>query len=179
MSHQNVVGVTSGATGMVHQQHQARRYTDSALSPPILHSNPERQSQMTPITASTLTQESDFGQFPSVPDLPSGFSANFPFSPATTHSTFEQPVYPFSAGPTDSSVASVGVKPEIDLSAFGAELHQRVMTPEGASQSGSTHTSEDKDPFLTILEQLAENEHSMGGPSDLDFYLGDQPSLVT
>ncbi len=29
----------------------------------------------------------------------------------------------------------------------------------------------EKDPFLSLLEQLAENEHSQGGPSELDFFL--------
>lgn len=29
----------------------------------------------------------------------------------------------------------------------------------------------DKDPFLSLLEQLAENEQSRGGPSELDFFL--------
>ncbi|KAL3424110.1 fungal specific transcription factor [Phlyctema vagabunda] len=44
-----------------------------------------------------------------------------------------------------------------------------VLTPG----QGSTHGSigEEKDPFLSLLEQLAENEHSRGGPSELDFFL--------
>lgn len=29
----------------------------------------------------------------------------------------------------------------------------------------------EKDPFLSLLEQLAENEQSRGGPSELDFFL--------
>jgi hypothetical protein len=29
----------------------------------------------------------------------------------------------------------------------------------------------DHDPFLSLLEQLAENEQSRGGPSELDFFL--------
>jgi len=45
-------------------------------------------------------------------------------------------------------------------------------TPGGLSATGSTHTDGDKDPFLSLLEQLAENEQSQaGGPSDLDFFL--------
>lgn len=40
------------------------------------------------------------------------------------------------------------------------------------SASGSAHTDPEKDPFLSLLEQLAENEHSRGGPSELDFFLG-------
>lgn len=41
------------------------------------------------------------------------------------------------------------------------------MTPGGQS----TGTEGEKDPFLSLLEQLAENEHSRGGPSELDFFL--------
>ncbi|GAB7348228.1 hypothetical protein MBLNU459_g6224t1 [Dothideomycetes sp. NU459] len=47
-------------------------------------------------------------------------------------------------------------------------------TPGGMSANGSAHTEGDKDPFLSLLEQLAENEQSRGGPSDLDFYLSGQ-----
>jgi hypothetical protein len=49
-------------------------------------------------------------------------------------------------------------------------------TPGAASTSaGSVHTVEsDKDPFLTLLEQLAENEVNQGGPSELDFFLSGQ-----
>ncbi|KAF4629625.1 hypothetical protein G7Y89_g8520 [Cudoniella acicularis] len=49
------------------------------------------------------------------------------------------------------------------------------MTPGGRSTGESTGTAgtnpEEKDPFLSLLEQLAENEHSRGGPSELDFFL--------
>lgn len=49
------------------------------------------------------------------------------------------------------------------------------MTPGARSNGESTGTAgtsgEEKDPFLSLLEQLAENEHSRGGPSELDFFL--------
>lgn len=49
------------------------------------------------------------------------------------------------------------------------------MTPGGRSNGESASTAgtsgEEKDPFLSLLEQLAENEHSRGGPSELDFFL--------
>lgn len=54
---------------------------------------------------------------------------------------------------------------------------QQVLTPGGRSANGSFAESlagsngEEKDPFLSLLEQLAENEHSRGGPSELDFFL--------
>ena len=52
--------------------------------------------------------------------------------------------------------------------------YDQQPTPGGASTSGSVHTDPDKDPFLSLLEQLAENEVSRGGPSELDFFLSGQ-----
>jgi hypothetical protein len=51
---------------------------------------------------------------------------------------------------------------------------QEGMTPGARSAGESTGTGGtegEKDPFLSLLEQLAENEHSRGGPSELDFFL--------
>jgi hypothetical protein len=56
----------------------------------------------------------------------------------------------------------------------GFASNQPAMTPGGRSNGESTGSREEKDPFLTLLEQLAENEHSRGGPSELDFYLTGQ-----
>jgi hypothetical protein len=54
--------------------------------------------------------------------------------------------------------------------------YDQQPTPGGGSTSGaSVHTDPDsKDPFLSLLEQLAENEVSRGGPSELDFFLSGQ-----
>ncbi|OGE50321.1 hypothetical protein PENARI_c017G09939 [Penicillium arizonense] len=53
-----------------------------------------------------------------------------------------------------------------------------VLTPGAQSHTSGTQTttgseggSLEKDPFLSLLEQLAENENSQGGPSELDFFL--------
>ncbi|KAI9647949.1 hypothetical protein NHQ30_004339 [Ciborinia camelliae] len=52
-------------------------------------------------------------------------------------------------------------------------MREEGLTPGGRSNNGSTGTSgEEKDPFLSLLEQLAENEQQSGGPSELDFFLG-------
>ncbi|XHG00564.1 hypothetical protein AWENTII_004000 [Aspergillus wentii] len=59
---------------------------------------------------------------------------------------------------------------------------QPAVTPGAQSQASGSHTtagaggsdngSSEKDPFLSLLEQLAENEqNSQGGPSELDFFL--------
>ncbi len=56
----------------------------------------------------------------------------------------------------------------------GNGMQQEGMTPGARSNGESTGTGGtegEKDPFLSLLEQLAENEHSRGGPSELDFFL--------
>lgn len=57
---------------------------------------------------------------------------------------------------------------------FSYDQSQQAMTPGGRSNGESTGSREEKDPFLSLLEQLAENEYSRGGPSDLDFFLTGQ-----
>lgn len=77
--------------------------------------------------------------------------ATFPFD--TSHAKLSGAAHP---GPMDTSTA---------------------LTPGAQSQTSGSHTggSEtgnlENDPFLSLLEQLAENEHSQGGPSELDFFL--------
>ena len=57
-----------------------------------------------------------------------------------------------------------------------AQAPTSYPTPGGVSVSNeSSHTDPDKDPFLSLLEQLAQNDGGNGqGPSDLDFYLSGQ-----
>jgi hypothetical protein len=52
--------------------------------------------------------------------------------------------------------------------------YEQVVTPGGRSDGTGGTGGEEKDPFLSLLEQLAENEHSRGGPSELDFFLSGQ-----
>ncbi|TKA68997.1 hypothetical protein B0A49_06583 [Cryomyces minteri] len=59
--------------------------------------------------------------------------------------------------------------PMFGFSAWGALYDHQ--TPGAASTSGSAHTDPDKDPFLTLLEQLTQNERSSDGPSELDSFL--------
>ena len=46
-------------------------------------------------------------------------------------------------------------------------------SPSAKSNNGSTGTGpgDEKDPFLSLLEQLAESEHARGPGSELDFFL--------
>lgn len=47
----------------------------------------------------------------------------------------------------------------------GSNDHDIIGMPRNSDQQ------EDTDPFLALLEQLAENEQNRGGPSELDFFL--------
>ena len=52
--------------------------------------------------------------------------------------------------------------------------HQQLMTPEETTggMAAACDVAPEKDPFLSLLEQLAETEQGRGGPSELDFLLG-------
>jgi hypothetical protein len=53
-----------------------------------------------------------------------------------------------------------------------------VQSPDGRSNNGSTEAGsiEEKDPFLSLLEELAENEHARGPGNELDFFLSAAPN---
>lgn len=84
---------------------------------------------------------------------------------------------------TTISQHAAGFSYEASLHA-GLHAHNAAgsaMTPGAASSGGGSvaregwgegRPDEETDPFLTLLEQLAENEYSGGGPSELDFFLG-------
>lgn len=87
----------------------------------------------------------------------------------TTPSNHQYATYPFDAAPTDVNGTAQG---------------PTALTPGAHSQNSSTHTTNgsegeslEKDPFLSLLEQLAENEHSQVGPSELDFFLTGAPTV--
>ncbi|KAF2002725.1 hypothetical protein P154DRAFT_136521 [Amniculicola lignicola CBS 123094] len=107
------------------------------------------------------------------------FSPNFSFSPlpqitslGATPTGHNSTIYTQYAGQPNGGVMD-------SVTSFDPMLsmptpYDQQPTPGGASTSGgSAHTDPDsKDPFLSLLEQLAENEVSGGGRSELDFFLG-------
>ncbi|KAL9070642.1 MAG: hypothetical protein Q9157_005742 [Trypethelium eluteriae] len=86
---------------------------------------------------------------------PVNISPSFHFSPLPQSMALTMPPAVQSAPPFEQSFFPYGPR-----------------TPGAASATGSTHTDAERDPFLSLLEQLAENEHSQGGPSELDYFLG-------
>jgi hypothetical protein len=113
--------------------------------------------------------------------IPTAFSPTLGFSPSsffsealatttapTPPSNFQYATFPFDAshGTTTTQAKISGIS---------------AQTPSGQSQTSDSHSHttisengppSEKDPFLSLLEQLAENEHAEGdGPSELDYLL--------
>lgn len=120
-----------------------------------------------------------------MPTLSSTNNLNLPFSPNFTFSPLPQ-IPSLAPTPTPGKTQPHQPPPHQpqdnnNSSAFDPMLsmptpYDQQPTPSTASASGgSVHTAEsDRDPFLSLLEQLAENEASQGGPSELDFFLSGQ-----
>ncbi|KAI6390670.1 hypothetical protein MCOR23_009430 [Pyricularia oryzae] len=54
----------------------------------------------------------------------------------------------------------------------GAAAGKTLAHSPGAGSNANEGGAEEKDPFLSLLEQLAENEQAMGSGGELDFFLG-------
>jgi hypothetical protein len=110
-------------------------------------------------------------------------SLNLPFSPNFTFSPLP-PIPSLAPTPTPGQTQAHPPPPQPQDQSHSATFdpmlsmptpYDQQATPGAASTSGgSVHTDPDKDPFLSLLEQLAENEVSRGGPSELDYFLSGQ-----
>jgi hypothetical protein len=84
--------------------------------------------------------------------------------------TFTQSVFSptFNFSPLPAGVSW----PSNDFGSYDPHNALDHQTPSGLSASAeSAHTDPDKDPFLSLLEQLAENDGASGGMAELDFFL--------
>lgn len=105
------------------------------------------------------------------------FSPNFSFSPLPQIPNFDPASTPHPDDPNHPNPSATD--DDAPTNAYDTMLnmptpYEQQPTPGAASASGSAQTDGDKDPFLSLLEQLAENEVSRGGPSELDFFLSGQ-----
>jgi hypothetical protein len=110
--------------------------------------------------------------------------SNYSFAPPVLHPSTDvprngmngyDPMLSMSAQLDDATSPRIGMRSIMN--------HGRRFGPEGdglktgeipsSNLLGSVVSDADAehDPFLSLLEQLAENEQSRGGPSELDFYL--------
>jgi hypothetical protein len=148
---------------------KASRASDAGTSDTASHPSPGDTRTNLPPTATSL---------PSTGGLSIPFSPNFSFSPLPQFASLAPSPVPrlatLDAHKTSSTHATTDAHfdPMLNL----PTPHDQQATPGAGSTSGaSAHTdAESKDPFLSLLEQLAENEISRGGPSELDFFLGGQ-----
>ncbi|KAI9734047.1 MAG: hypothetical protein M1818_006985 [Claussenomyces sp. TS43310] len=90
-----------------------------------------------------------------------------PFSPRYDFTSVGLSQPPVSFDPT------LGIPMAAQVNNFSFDADQG-MTPGGLSnnESAGNRGEEEKDPFLSLLEQLAENEYTADGPSELEFFLG-------
>ncbi|KAI8933976.1 hypothetical protein NX059_008749 [Plenodomus lindquistii] len=101
------------------------------------------------------------------------FSPNFSFSPLPQFASLAPSPVPRAANlQSNHDAHALHFDPMLSM----PTPYDQQPTPGAGSTSGaSVHTDPDsKDPFLSLLEQLAENEVSRGGPSELDFFLSGQ-----
>ncbi|KAE8350343.1 hypothetical protein BDV28DRAFT_159691 [Aspergillus coremiiformis] len=140
-----------------------------ALPPatPTLPSQPGRSNSIASFKPPHASPSPWLGPDLSLPDSGLGFSPSaVNTSPPTVNSE------PFNA-PTPPP------QPQYATFPFEASVPGTALTPEAESQGSTSGTGtgtgdqsfSEMDPFLSLLEQLAENEHSHGGPSELDFFL--------
>lgn len=102
------------------------------------------------------------------------FSPNFSFSPLPQFASLAPSPVPRPANLNQThDNHTINFDPVLSMP---PPPYDQQPTPGAGSTSGaSAHTDPDsKDPFLSLLEQLAENEVSRGGPSELDFFLSGQ-----
>ncbi|KAH7085155.1 fungal-specific transcription factor domain-containing protein [Paraphoma chrysanthemicola] len=106
------------------------------------------------------------------PGLAMPFSPNFSFSPLPQFASLAPSPVPRAANLNGQDHSAIHFDPMLSM----PTPYDQQPTPGAGSTSGaSVHTDPDsKDPFLSLLEQLAENEVSRGGPSELDFFLSGQ-----
>lgn len=100
-----------------------------------------------------------------------GPNLNYFSEPTLTHAALPPS---FTLSPMDQTMAIRHTSTDHDP--FCGVQSSEQQTPSGISASAeSPHTEADNDPFLSFLEQLAENDGT-GGPSELDYFLKGQDS---
>ncbi|KAK5715454.1 hypothetical protein LTR15_010098 [Elasticomyces elasticus] len=154
-------------------------YVPNAYYQPTHQHYPEQQHQQqqpTPLSVQNGTYNPAIGEQPfshgplQVPTFgQSGFSPSFNFSPLPQHSNVQNTGGDTSAQPAESNV----MLNEVSYHPQSGDY----QTPGGFSQSAdSAHTDPlDRDPFLNLLEQLAQNDGNLDpGQTDLDFMMNEQ-----
>ncbi|KAF1850035.1 uncharacterized protein K460DRAFT_411816 [Cucurbitaria berberidis CBS 394.84] len=157
---------------LVHRRSDAGT-ADSNPSPRDTKSNPPNNSSIRPFTPplqnSSLNPPNANGNGLALP-----FSPNFSFSPLPQFASLAPSPVP-RAGNINNPNHDPSQMHFDPMLTMPTPYDQQPTPGAGSTSGGSVHTDPDsKDPFLSLLEQLAENEVSRGGPSELDFFLSGQ-----
>ncbi|KAL4809116.1 type I 3-dehydroquinase-domain-containing protein [Aspergillus unguis] len=97
--------------------------------------------------------------------------------PQNQFSQIQYATFPFESTPLAVDVESPSSQTHSHLSSSTANMSAGQGSASLGGLGGGPPTNsgaggnEEKDPFLSLLEQIAENENSQGGPSELDFFL--------
>lgn len=169
-------------TGVVHDPMNESTANEAAVAaaaaagfalPSQSHQQPAGHA-MPELSNTPFSPQYNFAQLHSTPALPSGHNiqSQAPYDPmfgGVPTNAFSSPA-PWqgddqSANNNNSNSNNNGGSSNTRAAA--------VSSPDGRSHNGSTGTgqAEEKDPFLSLLEQLAENESVKGQGSELDFFL--------
>ncbi|KAK0651579.1 fungal-specific transcription factor domain-containing protein [Cercophora newfieldiana] len=149
----------------------------------VIDANVAAEDSTAPSAASsfplgTRSQNQNTGLGQGLSNLPSAiFDSTFSFSqlrPASPGASGSQEYDPMFGGIPTNAFSS----PAPWHGEEGGAKAGRAASPEarGHNESPATGQVEEKDPFLSLLEQLAENESAMGTGSELDFFLAGAPS---
>ncbi|KAH7420178.1 fungal-specific transcription factor domain-containing protein [Cadophora sp. MPI-SDFR-AT-0126] len=163
--------------GMLQQQHQAQQQQhmmDQQPQPPMTPFQNQNQSGNHP-NGNVNGTPNDGSGMPALSQTP--FSPPYAFATLGSQHQHNQTDYDPMFG-----MPNMGFNYNSNNSALGpgmngvngSAMQQEGMTPGARSvgeHSNGTAGTDEKDPFLSLLEQLAENENSMRGPSELDFFL--------
>ncbi|KAH6652662.1 fungal-specific transcription factor domain-containing protein [Truncatella angustata] len=115
-------------------------------------------------------------QIPNMPATPFSPQYNFATLQGSTHFTNGRGGHDMNVG-YDPMFGGVPTNAFSSPAAWHGDEDRRLPpvapSPGAASHNGSAGTGpgEEKDPFLSLLEQLAENENAQGHGNDLDFFL--------
>ncbi|KAI0853134.1 fungal-specific transcription factor domain-containing protein [Daldinia vernicosa] len=176
---------TPHASSMMHTSSSLLPHTDNIHSSATLSVQQRRETVDNQAISATATGATGAGFNPaSYQPAQSQMEAMsaVPFSPSYQYAT------PSPSGDNESSLGVASYDPmfgTVPTNTFSSPTpwhgeedlrkppshHLAAVPSPGAGSPAAAAPGEDKDPFLSLLEQLAENEHAIGQGKEIDFFL--------
>jgi len=178
---------TASSSGMLHSPASLPPHPDLPETPGGPNGAYHHQQAINEAAANNAAAEAaaaaGFSLSPHPPPPPHPHSG--PGMPTLSGGPFSRPYSYATPGASGSAVSYDPMFGGLPTNAFGSPaawhgddkvgMPGTARSPGNRSNNGSTGTAnEEKDPFLSLLEQLAENEQRQpgGGAGELDFFLG-------